>query len=80
MERLRFDAFLDSLDEIEKEDINSTALDKMDSFPSETFVDFSERPEVQAILLSYERFIQESSQRSSTFAFWSMYIRMAGEV
>jgi hypothetical protein len=48
----------------------------MDSFPDEEFLDYLERPEIEAISESYEMFIQESSEKSKTFAFWSMYIRM----
>jgi hypothetical protein len=48
----------------------------MDSFPDEEFLDYLERSEIEAISESYEMFIQESSEKSKTFAFWSMYIRM----
>ena len=44
--------FLTPWMKLKKQDINSIALDMMDSFPVETFMDFSERPEVQAILSS----------------------------
>ena len=78
MERLRFEAFLDSIDDDEREGIHMLILDMMDSFPEEVFVDNLERPEIEAICESYEMFIQDSSQKSRPFAFWSMYIRMTG--
>lgn len=37
-----------------------------------------DRPEMQKIVESYELFIADSSSKSRTFAFWSMYIKMAG--
>ena len=78
MDRLRFEAFLDSIDDDEREGILIIVLNMMDSFPGEAFVNNLERPEIEAICKSYEMFIQESSQKSRTFAFWSMYIRMTG--
>ena len=78
MERLRFDAFLDSLVDNEDQGINLIALEMMDSFPGDEFLDGSESHEVKAIAQSYERFIQESSEKSRTFAYWSMYIKMTG--
>lgn len=80
MERLRFEAFLDSIDDDEREGIHMLILDMMDSFPEEVFVDNLERPEIEAICESYETFTQDSSQKSRTFAFWSMYIRMTGNI
>ena len=44
MERLRFEAFLDSIDDDEREGIHMLILDMMDSFPEELFVDNLERP------------------------------------
>ena len=80
MERLRFEAFLDSVDDDEREGIHMLILDMMDSFPEKVFVDNLERPEIEAICESYEMFIQDSSQKSRTFVFWSLYIRMTGNI
>lgn len=78
MQHLRFEAFLESLDDDEKEGIKDVVFNMMDSFPDEAFLDYLERPEIEAIHESYERFIEESSKKSKTFEFWSMYIRMTG--
>ena len=79
MQRLRFEAFLESLDHDEKEGLELAVLDMIESFPDQEFVDWLEKPEMEAISESYETFIQELSKRSKTFAFWSMYIRMTGK-
>ena len=78
MPHLRFEAFMESLDDDEKEGIELAVFNMMDSFPDDEFLDYLERPEIEAISESYEMFIQESSEKSKTFAFWSMYIRMTG--
>ena len=78
MQCLRFEAFMESLDDDEKEGIELAVFNMMDSFPDDEFLDYLERPEIEAISESYEMFIQESSEKSKTFAFWSMYIRMTG--
>ena len=78
MPRLRFEAFMESLDDDEKEGIELAVFNMMDSFPDDEFLDYLERPEIEAISESYEMFIQESSEKSKTFAFWSMSIRMTG--
>lgn len=78
MQRLKFEAFMESLDDDEKEGIELAVFNMMDSFPDEEFLDYLERPEIEAISEGYEMFIQESSEKSKTFAFWSMYIRMTG--
>jgi hypothetical protein len=69
---------MESLDDDEKEGIELAVFNMMDSFPDDEFLDYLERPEIEAISESYEMFIQESSEKSKTFAFWSMYIRMTG--
>ena len=78
MQRLRFEAFLDSLEDDEKEGIHMLIQDVMDSFPSSEFFDHVRSPAIEVISESYERFIQESSEKSRTFKFWSMYIAMTG--
>jgi hypothetical protein len=79
MQRLRFEAFLDSLEDDEREGINSLILDIIDSFPGNEFLEYVEGPSVETITERYEEFICDSSQKSRTFAFWSMYLRMAGK-
>ncbi len=79
IQRLRFEAFLDSLEDDEREGINSLLLDIMDSFPGNEFLEYVEGPVIEAITERYEQFICNSSQKSTTFAFWSMYLRMTGK-
>lgn len=76
MERLRFEAFLDTLDENKKQYITSAVSGITDCFPDQTFVDSLEYPEMTMIYESYDSFIQESCKKSRTFAFWTMSIKM----
>ena len=78
MEQLRFESYLDSLDEEEKDAIVSAVSKAMDLFPSEEFHDFLGCPEMEKIYENYNNFIKESWEKSRTFAFWTMYIKMTG--
>ena len=77
MERLRFQAFLDALDD-EQESIYIAILDLMDCFAEGTFVNCMQSPQTETIVGSYEEFIENSSKKSKTFAFWNMYIKAIG--
>ena len=50
----------------------------MDCFAEGTFVYCMQRPQIGAILGSYEEFIGNSSKKSKTFAFWNMYMKAIG--
>ena len=79
LQRLRFEAFLESLDG-EKQDRIMVLLSEMsDAFPSETFHTLVKCPDFEEIANEYEQFITDASTTSRTFAFWSMYIKMIGE-
>lgn len=79
LQRLRFQAFLDSVTEKEQEDISSFIESMASSFPQDKFLsDDIESPKMQQILQSYELFINDMCSKSRTFSFWSMYIKMAG--
>lgn len=78
MERLRLEAFLDYLGEEEEERVTSVVESMAESFPEEKFHDHVQSPMVQQICESYEAFVKEASSKSRTFAFWSMYLKMAG--
>lgn len=78
MERLWFEAFLESLDDNERRSINLVVSEMMESFPESAFFGFIESPEIEAICQNYESFVQNESAKSRTFAFWSMYLRMTG--
>ena len=77
LQRLRLEAFLDYVDE------NNAVTSFINNMAGSFLEDKSlaceiESPEMQQMLNSYELFIVESSRKSRTFAFWSMYIKMAG--
>lgn len=78
MQRLRFEAFLDAIDDDEHESVYTAILDMMDCFAEGTFLDCMGSPQMEAIVGSYEEFIENSSKKSKTFAFWNMYIKMTG--
>ncbi len=76
LQRLRPEAFLDY---VEDHEMTSFVDNLAESFLEDKVLTCEiESPEMQQILKSYELFIAESSHRSRTFAFWSMYIDMAG--
>ena len=60
MERLCFKAFLDALDDDEQESIYIAILDLMDFFAEGTFVNCMQSPQIEAIVGSYEEFIENS--------------------
>ncbi|CAB3997648.1 Hypothetical predicted protein [Paramuricea clavata] len=79
LQRLRFQAFMDQMTEEDQEVMTSFIESMAGSFPEDKFLsDDIESPLMQQILESYELFIAESSSKSRTFAFWTMYIEMAG--
>ena len=77
LQRLRLEAFLEY---VEEDHEMSSFIDNLaESFLEDKVLTCEiESPEMQQILKSYKLFIAESSRRSRTFAFWSMYIDMAG--
>ena len=81
LQRLRFQAFLDSRTEDDQEDISLFIESMSSSFPQDTFLsDSIESPKMQEIIQSYELFINDMSGKSRKFSFWSMYIKMAGNL
>jgi hypothetical protein len=63
MQRLRFEAFMESLDDDEKEGIELAVFNMMDSFPDDEFLDYLERPEIEATV-KVTRCSFKSHQRS----------------
>ena len=81
LQRLRFQAFLDSRTKDDQEDISLFIESMASSFPQDTFLsDRIESPKMQEIIQSYELFINDMSGKSRTFSFRSMYIKMAGNL
>ncbi len=79
LQRLRFQAFMDQATDEDQEVMTSFIESIASSFPHDKFLsDDIESPLMKQILESYEMFIAESSSKSRIFAFWSMYIKMAG--
>ena len=78
MQRLRFEAFLETLSEVERIDAIDFILSMADCFPTEQFHDYAESPFFQNFCNKYKQFVIESSSKSRTFSFWSMYIKMMG--
>ena len=58
MQRLRFEAFLESLDHDQKEGLELAVLDMIESFPDQEFVNWLENPEMEAISESNKTFIK----------------------
>lgn len=79
LERLRFEAFLDTLEDESREHILSLTMDLRDSFNEGKFHECVESELFNKLFLSYETFVAESSRNSKTFAYWSMYMQMAGK-
>mgnify|MGYP002803621750 FL=1 len=51
-----------------------------DAFPEKSFCNIIESLMFEEIIDEYERFIIDASSRSRTFAIWSMYVKMTGEL
>ena len=78
LERLRFEAFLDTLDDESQERILLLTVDMKDSFNEGKFHDYLESQPFKDLFQEYGKFIEKSSAESKTFAYWSMCMKMAG--
>ena len=79
LQRLRFEAFLDTLDEEYQESIFSLIMTMRDSFTEGRFQERMKSQLCDDIVVKYEAFVSESSTKSKTFAYWSMYIKLTGK-
>ena len=79
MQRLRLEAFLDTLDEDILDGIRSFIADMSDSIFDEGVQGCVESRQFHDLVHHYESFIAEMSAKSKTFAYWSMYIKMTGK-
>lgn len=75
LQRLRFEAFLDTLDEEYQESILSLIITMQDSFTEGIFQECMKSQLFDDIVIKYETFVAESSTKSKTFAYWSMYTK-----
>jgi hypothetical protein len=73
-QRLRFDTFMDSFDVNEQEKIRTFVESMGDGFPTQQYKDKLSSQEFETICDKYESFVEETSQKSKTFAFWSIYL------
>lgn len=78
LQQIRLDEFLDSLDEKSEEKVNSLKGYARQAYLDGCLQDFVETKEFMQLVTSYEEYVQESSAKSKTFAYWSMYIKMIG--
>ena len=79
MQRLRFETFLDNLDEQKEDRIVQFLCQMYDAFPDESFCQHVECQVFEEISDEYDAFIIDASNKSKTFAFWSMYIKLIGK-
>ena len=78
LQRLRFDAYLDSIDNQQKESVATSIQNVADCFANGKLIDCIESQQMEQLVSNYEQFVEKSSTKSKTFAFWSMYIKMTG--
>lgn len=79
MQHLRFETFLDNLDEENEERVVEFLSQMSDAFPHKSFNQHVECQMFEEISDEYESFITDASNKSKTFAFWSMYINLVGK-
>ena len=74
-----FEEFLDTLDDESQKDISSFVGSMKKAFEEENQLhEYINSVQMEQICKRYEAFISESSAKSLTFAYWSMYIKMIG--
>jgi hypothetical protein len=78
LHRLRFQAFLDSVNDEESASIYSVVFDLLNNFPSEDFQEKLSTEPFSEILEKYENFVTQESQCNPTFSLWSTYLEMIG--
>lgn len=76
MQRLRWESFLECLDEDEKVHALKICADLHASFPSRDFDSLVEGSELMSLNDKYSQYITQMSQEYPTFAFWSSYIEL----
>ncbi|XP_028415026.1 uncharacterized protein LOC114538109 [Dendronephthya gigantea] len=76
MERLRFEAFLDSQTTLQKSEIIGLVKEISGNLNKEHFDAYVENVTIQEIGERFQQFIENESQRSATFQLWSSYIDM----
>ena len=78
MERLRFQAFEDSLTAVEEDAFNSIAIEVQEDSGREKFLKICASSNVAEAKEMYDQFIQRKSEENASFRFWSTYLDMHG--
>ena len=80
LQQLRFEEFMDTLDEKSQENVYSLIVSMKDALQHGRLLDDIHSEVFEELITKYETFVTEFSAASKTFAYWSMYIKMAGNV
>ena len=76
LHRLRFEAYLNSLNEQGSEDIKVVAQDLLTNFSSGVLQrEITDEPFLE-IMTSYQTFVMQECEKNATFAFWSSYLEI----
>ena len=78
LQRLRFEEFLDTHDDESQEDISSFVGSMKKAFEEDQLHEYISSVQMEQLCEHYKAFISESSAKSLTFAYWSMYIKTIG--
>ena len=76
MERLRFQAFEETLSNLEKSDAHVIYLSVQEDNESGKFTEICVSDKATNIKMLYDQFIEKQSEENPLFAFWSKYIEM----
>ena len=78
LQKLRFDSFLQSLDEEEELAVNSTLRDLRNAFENDEFENMLNSFSMGVVERRYSNFVEQCRRDNPTFDFWSTYIDMIG--
>ncbi|PIK39062.1 hypothetical protein BSL78_24089 [Apostichopus japonicus] len=76
LSRLRWLAFLDTLNDQQREEIRMVLADLHESYLSNTILDFVRMDELKMLQQQCQQFISRHSAVNPTFALWSSYLEM----
>ena len=76
LQRLRFQAFMDSLCNEDSTKITAVVCHLFEDFPSEHFEAKVRMEAFSEVLTMYEQFVVRESEKSPTFSLWSSYLEM----
>ena len=76
LQRLRFEAFLDCLDDEDSDQVVEVATDMLNNFQTDSFHEEINGESFLDIKETYQKFIDEESKENLTFAFWSSYLEI----